>query len=447
MTAAVTNSLRNVLLDLLKSDVGTTKYYVGLSRARPFQAPSDVSTRQFQLVTRQELQSVKVVSNSSFVIPTVNWASGSIYNTYSDSKPNQTQFYVTNSSNEVFLVVKQPKNDETGQPVASTVEPTATLAGNKATSFKTSDGYFWRFLYELSTLQIVNFRTSAFTPVQTITSTLADLTIDQEERQKRLQDSAVGGEILSLLIDSSGVDYVNPTITITGNGDSASFSAIINSAGQIVDTKVDSSGTGRFFHGYGYDYAKVTVTDTAGSGAVLKPIFGPVAGTSADPVATLKSKQIMLQTDFINDEEDTILTENDFNQIALIRGPKKFGSDSDFTNSTGNALKYFTVSASASQLPEDERFEDAAGTQAKVFFHDNVDNLLYYFQNDSTGYGDFSTGTITGVETNSISMNVTALNDPDIDAFSGDILYINNVDQIDRASTQTEDIRVIIQLG
>jgi hypothetical protein len=449
MTAAVTNNLRNTLLDLLKSDVDSSgKFYLGLSRAKPFNSPSDASTRRFQLQTRLEMQSMKRVSASSFVVPTVTWTSGSIYNTYSDNSPGQLGFYVVNSANEVFIVVDQAKNEETGASAASTVEPTSALAKTQAKTFKTTDGYHWRFLYAMSSLDRVRFRTQGFMPVKEITRPLASLTIGEEQTQRRLQDSAISGEILSLYIDSAGTNYSAPTITVVGNGDSASFLPVVNTSGQITNLVLDSDGNGRFMHGQNYDYASITVTDTTGSGAVIKPVFAPKTGTGADPVATLKSNAIMLQSEFVNTEGSTILTENDFNQIALIRGPKKFGLDSDYTNTTANVLRSLNVTASGSILPEDERFQNTAGITGKVFHHDNAANILYYFQNDSTGFGTFAnTEVITGIETNSISLTINSQNNPDVDAFSGDILYINNIDQIDRSAAQTEDIRVIIQLG
>lgn len=40
------------------------------------------------------------------------------------------------------------------------------------------------------------------------------------------------------------------------------------------------------------------------------------------------------------------------------------------------------------------------------------------------------------------------LKNPEIDRYSGDVLYINNLETaIDRTSTQTEDIKIVIDLG
>jgi hypothetical protein len=47
-----------------------------------------------------------------------------------------------------------------------------------------------------------------------------------------------------------------------------------------------------------------------------------------------------------------------------------------------------------------------------------------------------------------VTASISSQTDPEIDAYSGDILYLNNVSEvIDRTSNQTEDIRIVIELG
>ena len=60
---------------------------------------------------RHTLQSVKVLSNASYVVPTVTWVSEDApYEAYDNNNPYQTNFYVINSSREVFLCIQQGKN-------------------------------------------------------------------------------------------------------------------------------------------------------------------------------------------------------------------------------------------------------------------------------------------------------------------------------------------------
>jgi len=303
-------------------------------------------------------------------------------------------------------------------------------------------------MYKVSNLAYTNFNTLSFTPVKKITSTSF---IPEEIEQDQFQKNAVAGEILGIAIDSAGTGYdsAGVTISILGNGSSASFTASIYQ-GSIVKVEIDSDGLGNYFHGSGYDYASVKLSS---GDAVLRPIIGPSGGTHVDAVDTLKSKALMVQTSFKADENSTILAKNDFRNVALLRNLKKYGSDSDFTANTGNALRSMDVSITVGSIfdeDNDEIITNTSGTaSAKVFHHDTTNGVLYYYQDNETGFAPFlSSQTITGeISNTSASITIGSSNNPDVDAYSVEILYINNVDAVDRADNQTEDIRIVIQLG
>lgn len=445
MTSAVTNNLRNLLLDQFKGDIeSSSRYYVGLARSEDFTASTDISSRAEQFKLRNTLQSVKVVSNVSFVVPTINWNSGTVYEAYNDNDPAQTNFYVLNSNNEVFICIEQGM-DDTYAAVASIVEPTNNTNGK---TFRTSDGYKWRFMYKLSNLAISNFKTSSYIPVETMVDSASQLSIPEEVAQRLLQDAAVDGEILSIAIDGAGSGYLSSsTINITGDGNSASFS-LTSDGDQIKRVQVDSDGNGEFSHGSSYSYAATIPTD--GTGATLRPIIAPAGGLAADPVVSLKSSALMIQLEFQGDETNTILSENDFGQVALIRSPKKYNSDSDFTSNTGNCLKYFETAPTSDEFVENELIQkQGGGAIAKVFYHDTINNKLYYFQDQSTGFDLFEGGdTITNIEGSARSFQIVSVVNPDVDIYSGEIFYLNNISSaIPREETQTEDIRIVIELG
>ena len=75
------------------------------------------------------------------------------YEAYDNNNPYQTNFYVINSSREVFLCIQQGKNAD-GSAKNSFVEPTSTLASQEAKTFETGDGYLWRYMYKMSNLAL-----------------------------------------------------------------------------------------------------------------------------------------------------------------------------------------------------------------------------------------------------------------------------------------------------
>lgn len=457
MTASVTNDFRNHLLTLFKADVDSDgiPYHIGIARSAPVTSNDGITQENSGSIYNQErvrhtLQSVKVLSNNSFVIPTVTWVNGQEYEAYDNLNPFQTNFYVINSNREVFLCIEQGKLDD-GTVQGAFAEPSASLANNLARTFRTSDGYLWRYLYKISNLAYSNYRTGQYTPVKQVTN--RNTTIPEEILQLSLQDSAIGGEILGVMIDSGGRNYTSPTISFTGNGSGARFVADVFD-NRIVNVRCDSNGFGSYLHGANYDFAKVEVTDPGGgSGASLRAIIAPREGIGADPVQALKSRELMIQTDFVGNEDGNIVAfSTDFHQIAIFKNLRLFGGESDggkaplFFGNTAQAAKIFTVSGVTGAWNENDTFQNATLTaQAKILYLDTT--TLYYYQDQETGFGEFSIGdALTNAAGGQTS--ILAKVNPDIDAYSGEILYINTLeDAVTRETNQTEDIRIVIQLG
>lgn len=463
MTSAITNQFRSLLLDQLKEDIdgNTENYYIGIARADLITIPTINNSTYAQNQTRHSLQAVKSLTNVSHVIKTVNWSSGYAYNAYSDALPNQENFYVINSSREVFICIEQGKNTE-GVVQQSVNEPFKTHArsvangGGLASDGKTfvlEDLYKWRFMFTLSNLAYATYKTNEWIPVKIIS---ASATIAEEEEQYIRQQASVDGEILSVEIIDGGSGYsATPTITIDGDGTEADFEVTINN-GSIVKVEVSQNELDASYqHGTGYRRARAVLS--AGN-AVLRPILSPPKGIHADPTKTLKSTALMLQADFKSDEDAKIRTENDFYQTCLIRDLKKYGdsdgdgeyvaTDSDFNLNVGNALKILQINLTNGVFAQDDLFSNAENTiQGKAYYYEPSDTKLYYYQDETTGFGKFTTGSSLVNQTVTGTGEIIRLFNPDVDTTTGDILHINNVGQITRGSNQTEDIRIVIQLG
>lgn len=446
MSSSLTNQFRTHMLKLFKADIDSdgVPYHIGIARPEPVDGEPNVGSRFNEANYRHTLESVKTLSNSSFVIPTITWEGGKVYEAYDNKDPFQSNFYVINSDREVFLCVQQAKLSD-GSPTNSFIEPTAAAANNSAKTFQTEDGYLWRYLYKISNLAYGVFRTKTYTPVKKVTNT--NTTIPEEIEQIKLQDSAVAGEIINIAVDSVGLNYTLPTITISGDGFGASFRAQIED-NKIVNVLCDSNGFGSLLHGQGYNYAQVTVTDPGGgTGAKLRAVLAPKGGVNHDPVETLKCREIMLQTDFIGNEEFTIIANGtEFYQVGLIKGLQKYGVDSDFTGNTGQAMKKLIVSSVDGVWLPDEIFANPLQTvKGKVFYLNN--NILYYYQDDETGFEQFTIGESIVNERNGTA-EIVAFEAPDVNAYTGELLYLNTLDDpITRESVQTEDIRIVVQLG
>lgn len=471
MTSSVTTPYKNLILDLFKDDIAqaSNRYYVGLSNSVVTTQPEDkiAESENWEQKVRHRLMSIKTASSTSFVARVYNWSDryesgqGGIIPEYNTVGNNN--FYVVNNSNQVFICVKTGQNID-GSLVASTVEPTraeAIAQNGQSRTFRTSDqpsditgesGYLWRYIFTMSNVATASFKTTDWFPVKDI---VGSTQIAEESIQKLNQDSSLGGEIVNLAIDSGGTGYTTaPTITIIGNGDSATFTCKIDE-GKIVRVLPDSNGNGIFAHGYGYEYATATLST---GDALLRPVISQ-KGLTKSPVESLLAESLMLQVDFQGDEFDTILAQNEFHQICVLRKPKKFTTvdDSDFIGNTGNCLKSLTLAggeAAAFQL--NEKFNNGGAGRGVVAAIDG--DILYYYQTEETGFTPLAElNSITGEVSDATgAVQAAGVGNPDINLYSGDMLYINNygaealgdeTDGIDRQDTQTEDIRIVFQLG
>jgi hypothetical protein len=460
--AIITNNLKQVLADILINDVSATPYYVAVGRAEdwlgstPTLTDSDGKLRE-QKTVRSKLHTYKRISNASHAVPRILWSSGNQYAQFDNSvvDAEDASFYVVTSKDEVYVCVQSAKNVD-GSLVNSTVEPDVNLhtkAGSRAKTFGTSDGYRWRYLYKISPFADSRFVSTDFIPVKTIDSG-ASPTISEEIAQQGLQDSAVDGEIIGFRIVDGGAGYTSaPTISIQPTTNtSAAFTATVN-GGVVTKVEVDfDAGDSTYSHGSGFGQVKAILSGgSPSSPAVLEPILAPSRGLNYSPVRTLKADHVIVQGSIEDDETGTLLATNDFRQVALIRAPKKYDLITPLTANQAIALPAVVVS-SVTGFAEDDVISGATNTARANLFAVSGSNL-YYYQTDSTGYQPFS-GAAEAVQTVSGSGtgNTTATSpfsvDPEVDVYSGDIIFLENVNAVTRqtAPAQTEDFRFIFKL-
>lgn len=429
-------------------------YYIGIGRSEDWDssdtAPTPVNTIREQRKFRQSIQSIKSASDVSFVVPRHNWSSGTIYSSWSDNTAGYPvrPYYVITENNAVYVCLKTGR-DAAGNAVASTVEPSGTLTR----AFKTSDGYIWKFLYSISTAEANRYLSANYQPIRFIVSTDSASTANEIE-QKGIQDAAVAGEIIRVDVIAGGTGYTAaPTISIVGDGDSAEAFARI-SGGTIVGIDMDSNGSGILRYGSGYNEANIVISGGGGSGASARPVFGPQNGLGADPRDDLKATAVMFNTKPAGTENGDFITNNDFRQVALIKNPKVPLTDSDFSAGTAIAMHSLKFSSVSVAFTPDRTIQGGTSS-ARAIVDDFDSDTLYYHQSEETGFASFTEGeTVSEVDGSGSGVLDSAGVDGDTRAFeygeinrySGEILYIDNRAAIDRATDQTEDIKVIIQL-
>jgi len=165
-------------------------------------------------------------------------------------------------------------------------------------------------------------------------------------------------------------------------------------------------------------------------------------------MADLKTDAFAMHVKIEGDDDDFIVG-NDFRQIGIIANPKKNQAvDSNFTDQTGTLLRAMKVNNVSNVFTTDKRIKAVTGTQAEAFVdrYNDSDKILYYHQTPATGFINFdSNDIIDEVDGNGLG-NFENHIIPEVKPFTGDVLYINNRASIIRSATQTEDVKIILQL-
>ena len=78
-----------------------------------------------------------------------------------------------------------------------------------------------------------------------------------------------------------------------------------------------------------------------------------------------------------------------------------------------------------------------------------MNNKIYYYQNEKTGFKSFTTGsseTITAQDGGGGgSFQVNSISNSEVDSRSGEMLFLENRTPINRSATQIEDIKLILE--
>ena len=410
------------------------------------------------------LAAKKVTSTDvSICIPRRNWTTGTVYDYYRHDYGNRvtggttTQAAnsgATNLFDATFYVMSSDFNvykclDNNGN-AASTVEPT----GTSTSILSTGDGYKWKYMYTLSATQQANFLSTDFMAVATNSTVSA---------------AATDGAVNIVKIKTAGSGGTNGTHTgVAIRGDGSSGTATVTVAGGVV-TAVTVTNVGS---GYTYAYIRnadiVSAGATSLSGAELDVIIEPKGGHGFNAIKELGGFFVMMNTNFEAGEASNsgdFTTANDFRKVMLMRDINSGGSAA--TATTLRNTKAILVTSPSGDFTVDEEINQATtGAVGKVVEWDSSNNILYYIQTRFNDEGADTNGNLTAFSgANTItgqSSSVTATpstssttvdsvvftsgyNAGEINADTGDIMYVENRSPITRAADQTENVKLIIE--
>lgn len=443
MTAIISNHFRlNAAKEMVDDAVNNSSYYLFVGRSESWasdsapDAPYD-NTFSYHTDAWQRMTAMKEITDTdiTYAVPRYQWISGTTYTEYDDrdSALNTKPFYVISDNNNVYICLKSGG--------ISTQNPdTAGIQTNGVIDFTGSDGYIWKYLFTVSTDDSNKFLTSAFIPVRYIESQPAVGADTALSNQWDVQQNAVDGAVYNIKVSNGGSGYTSaPTVTITGDGSNLAATAIV-SGGVVIGIEVTNAGSG-------YNQVSVTLSGGGGSGATAYAVIAPKGGFGADPREDLKAHYVTLNVRLVyEDGQGDFIVGNDFRQIGIIRNPYNYGTTTVATAETLSATKSLEI-ATGGTFANDSVFEGTVtGAKGIVDSYDATNGIIRYHQTEETGYTDFSTADYVRPEGDSgAGQDVTAINNPEVEPYSGQVIFLENRTPVNRASDQIETIKLVLE--
>jgi len=405
-------------------------------------------------------------------------------------------YFVVNSDFNVYICISNGSSGSSSQiptsknePTFTDLEPTSAGAGD--------DDYIWKYLFTISPSDIVKFDSTEYIVVPNDWDTSTNSSI-QSVRESG--DSTINfNQIKEVYINKPGSGYSvgSHSCKIVGDGSGGEVSVTVSAGGIITNIVVTAGGSN-------YTYGMVDLGNIQNVGqnnfAELIVIIPPSRGHGYDIYKELGAERVLIYARFDDSTKDFPI-DTKFAQVGFIKNPSTYTSrDVLYTGSEYSSLYAIKFKPSSTSLWDTKipvigskiTQNKGDGTVAKgyVASYDKTTSVLKYYQDRSLYYNQ-TTGTqqdYVGVSTEgvllpfessseSINFNGTTsppptaidqtftgrtitsgskqidlgvyftngLADPEINKTTGDILYIDNREEITRDLRQKEDIKIILE--
>jgi len=493
MAAIITERFRIHNAKQFKEDFGesNSSTYVFIGRPQAWtdenSPPAPANSVGIEVDSWSDMIALKEVVNEnvSHGITRYNWTTGTTYDEYAHdySASNQTpatsqsslydgRFVVITDEYHVYKCIRTGR-DSDGNVVVSDVKPTGTsataLISTADSNAASGRGYIWKYMYTISASETIKFVTNDFIPVKTLGAQtevngegttqgaggFGSVAGDDGSGQWDVESNAVDGAIYHVRVDNGGSGYTDNTYTgvaIDGDGSSAEVTVVVAS-GAVSYITVTTNGTG-------YKRASIDIDGISGIGgngdAVVTPIISPILGHGADPILELGGNYVIVNArlEFAEGSGD-FPTDNDFRRIGLIQDPFTVGTTTVATDTTLHACHRMTLSSVADVSVDDiilNASSDGSGVAvSRVVSIDTSTRIVSHIPiaNSDGGYANFAAAENVYVSGNPTSVATVSSVDatfPEVEKYSGQIMYVENRGAVSRAADQIEDIKLIIEM-
>jgi len=418
----------------------------------------------------------------------------------SNVSQNVYTMYVINSERNIYKCLSNNLSAN------STVEPLGQNLGNRGI-IQTGDGYLWKYLYnieasnkflsnnwlpapasisqldydgsanatidgEITTVVIANsgsgyFNTNANVSVFATSCTVLTVEASVDMANLVIVNMGVSGNGIPANNFITAVDLVNRKINLNyatsssggGTGNTITIStriAIVGDGSGAVATANLSSNTIQKIsltnYGSNYSYANVNIygTATGANVANARAIISPKYGHGYNSARELGGHNVMINVK-IGDNDTTegnlISANTSFRQYGLLRNPHKYGANTPVSYSNSNSVISQTTSVTLI-AGTDYNIDEFVyqGPFATPTFSGYVESFDGNVIELTTVRGTIVVGSVLkGSVTNPSGRTVSSILYPEFQPYTGDIMYGENIEAIERADGQAENIRFVVK--
>jgi len=438
------------------------------------------------------------------VVPRVNWTANNIYQQYDDTVDANTLVQANTSSGvQPMYVITTDRNVykciSNNTSANSTIQPTGDYTSSNG-NIATADGYLWKYLYNVKPSN--KFLTSDWIPAPTSTNQLDYGTnsagvIDGELQTIIITTGGSGYYNSIVTVDAfatgctiltlANTTNISANMTVTGTGVftgsyistvdtpnnkiTISTATTANGGGSgnniTISTRVyiEGDGTGAVATagllngavsnvtittiGTGYSRANAFIYGS-GTNATTRVILSPKFGHAFNPARDLLATNVMCATRLgeIDTTEGGLISANtSFRQYGLLVNPHKYGNTSVVTHSTANSVvkqaSVLSLIAGSTYTLDEYVYQGTSANNATFY------GYLNYQESNNVWLtkvkGTFTSGLSLVGQTSGVSRTAIALTNPELQPYSGDIVYTENAVKTDRTQGQAENIKLVIK--
>jgi len=265
---------------------------------------------------------------------------------------------------------------------------------------------------------------------------------DLDTNQSSVELSAIDGAIHAFRIVNSGNNYTSANITVLGDGKNFDGSVVLSNSNTISSIVINNPGSG-------YTFANVIITGN-GSNANVTAIITPPGGHGKDPVRELFANTLLFFTTINNEKIHGVDIVNDFRQTGIIKNFKQFNNERTFANINGTSTYLVTLNTLTNSLAQPlirDTVLELANVNYKKFevvetVSANTRALITNLNNHDLNVGNILYDPIT--QSNFVVANV--IQQPSINKFSGDLLFIDNRTSVSYSDRQLVTLKTILKL-